>query len=189
MHDRFINGKRGVAMLYIVRRYGLLCLLFLFIRMSLLPTFAFTDGDFERRFSAYREQYPMLTLDIYGLVYQAGTVHDIDEKIILAFIDAESRFNSMALSPAGARGLMQVMPFWYRGGAGDLYGPYLNIMTGTAILKQYLKLANGNLLLAAQYYNAGPNGRTFNGPYIIRIVENLARSSPETPLKSLVARL
>lgn len=172
-----------------LRRYGLFFLAFLFIRMSVLPTFAFTDADFERRFREYREQYPNLTLDIYGVVYRASTVYDIDEKIILAFIDAESRFNPMALSPAGARGLMQVMPFWYGGDARDLHGPYLNIMTGSAILKRYLELAKGNLLLAAQYYNAGPNGKTFNGPYIIRIVENLARSSPDTPLKSLVARL
>ena len=171
------------------RRYGLFFLVFLFVRMSFLPTFAFTDGDFERRFRAYSVQYPDLTLDVYGIVYQASTVYDIDEKIILAFIDAESRFNPQAVSSAGARGFMQVMPFWYRGDATDLNGPYLNIMTGTAILKQYLDLAKGNLLLAAQYYNAGPNGKTFNGPYIIRIVENLARSSPETPLKSLVARL
>ncbi len=98
-----------------LRRYGLFFFAFLFIRMSLLPTFAFTDGDFERRFREYRGQYPDLTLDIYGVVYRASTVYDIDEKIILAFIDAESRFNPMALSPAGARGLMQVMPFWYGG--------------------------------------------------------------------------
>ena len=171
------------------RRYGLLILVFLFVRMSFLPTFAFTDGDFERRFRMYAEQYPELTLEIYGIVYQASAAYGIDEKIILAFIDAESRFNPRAVSVAGARGLMQVMPFWHRGHAEDLYAPYLNIMTGTAILKQYLELAKGNLLLTAQYYNAGPNGKTFNGPYIIRIVENLARSSPETPLKSLVARI
>ena len=171
------------------RRYGLLTLVFLFVRMSFMSTFAFTDGDFERRFRAYSEQYPELTLEIYALVYRAGLVYDIDERVILAFMDAESQFNPKAISVSGARGLMQVMPFWYRGNADDLYAPYLNVMTGSSILKHYLEMARGNLLLAAQYYNAGPNGKTFNGPYIIKIVENLARSSPERPLKSLVARI
>lgn len=56
------------------------------------------------------------------------------------------------------------MPFRYRGDAGDLYWPCLNIMTGTAILKRCLQMAGGNPLLAAQYHNAGPSGKTFNGP-------------------------
>jgi len=80
----------------------------------------------------------------------------VDEAIVRAIIHAESSFNPMALSHAGAQGLMQLMPPTARRfGVTNSYDAGQNIRGGVQYLGWLLKRFNGNLTLAAAGYNAG----------------------------------
>jgi len=74
-------------------------------------------------------------------VYLYSIRHDLSPELILAVIAVESQFDRFAISKAGARGLMQVMPFWKQtlgSKADNLFKIETNIRYGSAILKLYL---------------------------------------------------
>ncbi len=80
----------------------------------------------------------------------------VEEAVIRAIMHAESSYNPMALSHAGAQGLMQLMPGTARRfGVSDAYNASQNIRGGAQYLAWLLKRFNGNLTLAAAGYNAG----------------------------------
>ena len=70
---------------------------------------------------------------------------------------AESSFNATTVSPAGAKGLMQIMPAIAKEmGVTDPFDPRQNIMAGARYLRQLLDAHKGNLALTLASYNAGP---------------------------------
>ena len=80
----------------------------------------------------------------------------LDPHLVLAVIDIESRFRKYAVSRAGARGLMQVMPFWVReiGEPGhNLFHERTNLRYGCTILRHYLDRERGNVVNALGRYN------------------------------------
>lgn len=84
-------------------------------------------------------------------------------EIVLAVIQVESAFKPGARSPAGAQGLMQVMPFWKRvigRPDDDLLDPGTNLRYGCTILAYYLNLEHGDLTRALARYN-GSLGETW----------------------------
>jgi soluble lytic murein transglycosylase-like protein len=101
------------------------------------------------------------TLRLNTAAYQteiaaAAREFGVEEAIVRAIIHAESSFNPMALSHAGAQGLMQLMPPTARRfGVTDSYNAGQNIRGGVQYLAWLLKRFNGNLTLAAAGYNAG----------------------------------
>jgi len=80
----------------------------------------------------------------------------VEEAVVRAIIHAESAYNPLALSRAGAQGLMQLMPPTARRfGVSDSYDASQNIRGGVQYLSWLLKRFNGDLTLAAAGYNAG----------------------------------
>lgn len=80
----------------------------------------------------------------------------LDPELVLALIEVESNFDHYALSYAGARGLMQVMPFWLEEIGrpdDDLFDIQTNIRMGCTILKHYLKRERGDRIKALARYN------------------------------------
>jgi soluble lytic murein transglycosylase-like protein len=80
----------------------------------------------------------------------------LDPHLVLAVVDVESRFRKYAVSKAGARGLMQVMPFWVKelGEPGqNLFHERTNLRYGCTILRHYLDRERGNLANALGRYN------------------------------------
>jgi soluble lytic murein transglycosylase-like protein len=75
--------------------------------------------------------------------------------LVLALMEVESRFDRWAVSPAGAVGLMQVMPFWPRelGVQNQLVKVAPNIRMGCEILRYYLRMEHRNWSLALARYN------------------------------------
>ncbi|MFO1219122.1 MAG: lytic transglycosylase domain-containing protein [Burkholderiaceae bacterium] len=86
----------------------------------------------------------------------------LEPELVLGLIQVESGFRKYAVSKAGARGYMQVMPFWARViGSGDpaqLFHMQANLRFGCVILRHYLELERGDLFLALGRYN-GSRGR------------------------------
>jgi soluble lytic murein transglycosylase-like protein len=84
----------------------------------------------------------------------------IPPDLVLALMEVESRFDRWAVSPAGAVGLMQVMPFWPRelGVSNQLVKIAPNIRMGCEILRYYLRVEHHNWTLALARYN-GSVGR------------------------------
>ena len=86
----------------------------------------------------------------------------LDPGMVLGLIQVESAFRKYALSPVGARGFMQVMPFWTRvigdGEPRKLFDPQSNLRYGCSILRLYIDMEGGDLFLALGRYN-GSRGR------------------------------
>ncbi|MFC5498731.1 lytic transglycosylase domain-containing protein [Caenimonas terrae] len=86
----------------------------------------------------------------------------LDTGLVLGLIQVESNFRKFALSPVGARGYMQVMPFWTRvigdGDAGKLFHMQTNLRFGCVILKHYIDREKGDLFMALGRYN-GSRGK------------------------------
>jgi soluble lytic murein transglycosylase-like protein len=102
--------------------------------------------------------------DLVRVAHRAGNELQLDPLLIIAVIAVESRFNPIAESVAGAKGLMQIIPKYHFdkldqfGGEKAVYDPAANIQVGAQILKEYLRLT-GNLGSALQMY-AGALGDT-----------------------------
>ncbi len=86
----------------------------------------------------------------------------LDVSLVLGLIQVESAFRKFAVSPVGARGYMQVMPFWTRvigdGDASKLFHMQTNLRFGCVILRHYLDRERGDLFLALGRYN-GSRGK------------------------------
>ncbi len=86
----------------------------------------------------------------------------LEVSLVLGVIEVESNFRKFVVSSAGARGFMQVMPFWTRViGDGDpsrLFHMQTNLRFGCVILRHYIERENGDLFLALGRYN-GSRGK------------------------------
>jgi soluble lytic murein transglycosylase-like protein len=86
----------------------------------------------------------------------------LDTSLVLGLIQVESAFRKFAVSSVGARGYMQVMPFWTRvigdGDAGKLFHMQTNLRFGCVILRHYLDRERGDLYMALGRYN-GSRGK------------------------------
>lgn len=99
---------------------------------------------------------------------------DLPPELVLAVIEVESRFDRFAVSHAGARGLMQIMPFWLKeiGRPDDnLFHIETNLRFGCTILRHYLDRERGNLLQALARYNGSVGHRW----YADRVFSKLSR--------------
>jgi len=100
-------------------------------------------------------------MDFLRTVHYEATRAGLDPQLVLGLIQVESGFKKYAVSSVGARGFMQVMPFWVRSiGTSDqnLFHLRINLRYGCTILRYYLDIENGDLYRALGRYN-GSLGR------------------------------
>ena len=95
--------------------------------------------------------------DLSQVLGRAGREHNLDVDLLASLIKAESGGNARAISRAGARGLMQLMPATAAGlGVADSFKPEENVRGGSTYLDALLTRYHENLALALAAYNAGP---------------------------------
>ena len=95
-------------------------------------------------------------LDLLRSVHYEATRAGLDPQLVLGLIHVESGFRKYAVSSAGARGYMQVMPFWLRllGRPEDsLFDLRTNLRYGCTIMRHYLDIEKGDLYRALGRYN------------------------------------
>jgi soluble lytic murein transglycosylase-like protein len=96
----------------------------------------------------------------------------LEVSLVLGLVQVESNFRKFAVSSAGARGLMQVMPFWTRvignGDSSTLFQMQTNLRFGCVILRHYLDREAGDLFMTLGRYN-GSRGRA---PYPNAVFSN-----------------
>jgi soluble lytic murein transglycosylase-like protein len=91
------------------------------------------------------------------IVSEASQQHGVDQDFIRSVIRQESAGNSQAVSAAGARGLMQLMPATaLHLGVSDSFSPEQNVQGGTLYLRELLERYNGDAIKTLAAYNAGP---------------------------------
>ncbi len=100
-------------------------------------------------------------LEFLRSVHYEATRAGLDPQLVLGLIQVESGFKKYAVSSAGARGFMQVMPFWIKligNGDDNLFHLRTNLRYGCTILRHYLDIEQGDLFRALGRYN-GSLGR------------------------------
>lgn len=126
------------------------------------------------------------TAGFVATAYRAGSEWKVDPLLILAVMAVESRYNPVAESTMGAKGLMQVIPKFHgeklleHGGETALLDPHVNIQVGARILREYLRRF-GETETALQMY-AGAFDEP-NSSYALKVLAERAR------LEQLLARL
>ena len=117
-------------------------------------------ADMSSRLAPKIPDWPTRRDFLTSVQYEAARA-GLDPQLVLGLIEFESNFRKYAVSTAGARGYMQVMPFWVRqiGNEGhDLFTLRTNLRYGCTILRYYLDVEKGDLYRALGRYN-GSLGR------------------------------
>ncbi len=100
---------------------------------------------------------PLLRREFLQTVWYESQRAGLEPSLVLGLIQVESGFRKFAISSAGARGFMQVMPFWTRvlseGDASVLFQTQANLRFGCVILRHYLNVEHGDLFMALGRYN------------------------------------
>ncbi|QIL43112.1 lytic transglycosylase domain-containing protein [Acidovorax sp. HDW3] len=105
----------------------------------------------------------MVRRDFLQTIWYEAKRAGLDVSLVLGLVQVESGFRKFAVSSVGARGYMQVMPFWTRvigdGDAGKLFHMQTNLRFGCVILRHYLERERGDVFMALGRYN-GSRGKS-----------------------------
>jgi len=119
-------------------------------------------GRAGQRLQRYKSEAHVRTEFLEAVWYESRRA-GLETELVLGLIQVESGFRKFAISSAGARGFMQVMPFWPRllgqGDASMLFQWQANVRFACVILRHYIKLEDGDLAMALGRYN-GSRGQT-----------------------------
>ncbi len=119
--------------------------------------------DYSSRLSPYVAD-EKARLELLKLVHAEARRAGLEPALVLSVMHVESRFDRLAVSYAGAVGLMQIMPFWLTelGEKGsNLFKPAVNLRMGCTILRYYLDMERGNVARALARYNGSLGRREY----------------------------
>ncbi|TWO68875.1 lytic transglycosylase domain-containing protein [Caenimonas sedimenti] len=121
-------------------------------RLTYLRWLGAMSARLQRRKPSWQERKEFLQT-----VWYESRRAGLDTQLVLGLIQVESAFRKFAVSPVGARGYMQVMPFWTRvigdGDVSKLFHMQTNLRFGCVILRHYLDRERGDLYMALGRYN------------------------------------
>lgn len=161
--------------------------------ISLYAPAAEVDNPQYRTLAVYLSRRYKVALDateqLVGAAHEAGSRLGIDPLVILAVMAVESRFNPIAESVMGAKGLMQVIPKFHQdkleehGGEDAVFEPMTNILVGSRILKDAMR-RGGGLIPGLQLYAGafGDDGQQYAQKVMAekeRMQQTLKRAQPQ----------
>jgi len=118
-------------------------------------------GAMSERLKRYKDEH-LTRVEFLETLWYESKRSGLEPSLVLALVQVESGFRKFVVSSAGARGYMQVMPFWARligdGDASRLFHMQTNLRFGCVILRHYLNVERGDMFLALGRYN-GSRGR------------------------------
>lgn len=118
-------------------------------------------GEMSNRLKKRKAEH-VARVEFLETVWYESSRAGLDTALVLGVVQVESGFRKYAISRVGARGYMQVMPFWARligdGDVGRLFHMQTNLRFGCVILRHYLNLERGDVYMALGRYN-GSRGR------------------------------
>lgn len=131
------------------------------------PSMDFRSPEAEARFVGWRDTMSerlkpkkseaQVRKDFLQSVWYESKRAGLETSLVMGLIQVESNFRKFAVSPVGARGYMQIMPFWTRvladGDPGKLFHMQTNLRFGCVILRHYLDRERGDLFMALGRYN------------------------------------
>jgi len=144
---------------------------------SLLTRAINSADSFEDRFDAEvwlldmsnrlkkRMPNPRKRLRLLKQIHYEANRAKLAPELVLSVIEVESNFNRWAISRVGARGLMQIMPFWLKEIGkpnDDLFKPITNLRFGCTILRHYLDRENGDLVRGLARYNGSLGSKRYS---------------------------
>jgi soluble lytic murein transglycosylase-like protein len=104
-----------------------------------------------------RKTETQIRIEFLETVWYEAKRAGLEPSLLLGLVQVESGFRKYAISTAGARGYMQVMPFWAKligdGDAARLFHMQTNLRFGCVILRHYLERERGDLFMALGRYN------------------------------------
>jgi soluble lytic murein transglycosylase-like protein len=119
-------------------------------------SYLFWQGEMSERLKAKLPDSQVRKEFLHTVWYEAKRA-GLDPQMVLGLIQVESAFNKYAMSSVGARGYMQVMPFWTRvigdGDSRKLFDMQTNLRYGCSVLRMYIDQEAGDLFLALGRYN------------------------------------
>jgi soluble lytic murein transglycosylase-like protein len=111
-----------------------------------------TGGDS----AVYAIYYSNKATNYVDLIQNVSAQYSVDAELVKALVQVESNYNPNAISPKGARGLMQLMPATaLRYGVREIFDPQQNVDGGVRYLRDLMNLFSNNLTLSIAAYNAG----------------------------------
>lgn len=118
-------------------------------------------GDTSEKLKRYKSEHAT-RVEFLETVWYESRRAGLQTELVLGLIQVESAFRKYAISKVGARGYMQVMPFWMRligdGEPSRLFHMQTNLRFGCVILRHYLDVERGDLYMALGRYN-GSRGK------------------------------
>ncbi len=118
-------------------------------------------GAMSERLKRYQDEH-LTRVEFLETLWYESKRSGLEPSLVLGLVQVESGFRKFVVSSAGARGYMQVMPFWARligdGDASRLFHMQTNLRFGCVILRHYLNTERGDMFLALGRYN-GSRGR------------------------------
>jgi len=118
-------------------------------------------GVMSERLKRYKDEH-LTRVEFLETLWYESKRSGLEPSLVLGLVQVESGFRKFVVSTAGARGYMQVMPFWTRligdGDPSRLFHMQTNLRFGCVILRHYLNVERGDLFLALGRYN-GSRGR------------------------------
>ena len=118
-------------------------------------------GAMSERMKRYKDEH-LTRVEFLETLWYESKRSGLEPSLVLGLVQVESGFRKFVVSTAGARGYMQVMPFWTRligdGDPSRLFHMQTNLRFGCVILRHYLNVERGDLFLALGRYN-GSRGR------------------------------
>lgn len=137
-------------------------------------------GEISKRLEQSKAEHVARVEFLETLWYESKRA-GLEPALVLSIVQVESAFRKYAISSAGARGYMQVMPFWARligdGNAGHLFHMQTNLRFGCVILRHYLDLEKGDMFLALSRYN-GSRGQSKYPETVLRARKSWEFKSP-----------